>query len=293
MVQCGLLLCPEHEAPTPGGAPLARGRRRETMPRPVSKPIGGTFKPLLGLDHVARSEPILAAPVLPQCDQLGAGAYRPHHLVELVFAVAVPERELRQVAPRERGLLARDRVERDLRPGDDLLAILARNPGMVLNPLGILAPTEPARSCRPDLVLRLKVDALRLQRAMIDMCIDIQFGQTRVDMIGPRDPPFLQQRVAVPVAHLLPEPLRANLAHRQHDMRVRLGFAVLAPVPMHIEVRDHAAFDELLLDEIAGELHALRLVHFARNRELDLTGKLRVLALFPCLHLVPQGRTIV
>jgi hypothetical protein len=49
----------------------------------------------------------------------------------------VAERELRQVAPRERRLLARDRIERDLRIGDDLLAILARDPGMVLDPLGL------------------------------------------------------------------------------------------------------------------------------------------------------------
>src|SRR3546814_12369059 len=66
--------------------------------------------------------------------------------------------------------------------------------------------------------------------------------------------PFLQQRRAVPLAHLLAEALRANLAHRQHDMRVRLGLPVLAHVPKYIHVRDHAAFDELLFDKIAGEL---------------------------------------
>src|SRR3546814_8272517 len=47
-------------------------------------------------------------------------------------------------------------------------------------------------------------------------------------MIGPGHAPFLQQRRAVPLAHLLAEALRANLAHRQHDMRVRLGLPVLA-----------------------------------------------------------------
>jgi hypothetical protein len=76
-------------------------------------------------------------------------------------------------------------------------------------------------------------------------------------------------------------------------MRVGLGLAVLAHVPMHIEVRDHAAFDELLFDKLAGERDALRLVHLARNRELDLAGKLRVLALLARLDLVPQGRAIV
>src|SRR3546814_13515634 len=62
-------------------------------------------------------------------------------------------------------------------------------------------------------------------------------------------------------------------------MRVRLGLAVLAHVPMHIEVGHHAAFDELLFDELAGELDALLLVQLARNRELDFAGKLPVLAL--------------
>src|SRR3546814_6244820 len=72
-------------------------------------------------------------------------------------------------------------------------------------------------------------------------------------MTGPGHAPFLQQRRAVPLAHLLAEALRANLAHRQHDMRVRLGLPVLAHVPMYIHVRDHAAFDELPFDKIAGE----------------------------------------
>ena len=76
-------------------------------------------------------------------------------------------------------------------------------------------------------------------------------------------------------------------------MRVRLRLPVLAHVPMHIEVRDHAAFDELLFDEIAGKLDALLLVHLAWNRELHLAGKLRVLAFFTGLDLVPQGRAIV
>src|SRR3546814_4745070 len=70
----------------------------------------------------------------------------------------MPDRELRQVAPRERRLLARDRVERDLRIGDDLLAILPRDPGMVLDPLGLKPLFGHTRRRRPDLVLRLKLD---------------------------------------------------------------------------------------------------------------------------------------
>src|SRR3546814_3029946 len=69
-------------------------------------------------------------------------------------------------------------------------------------------------------------------------------------------------------------------------MRVRLGLPVLSPFPMYIHVRDHAAFDELLFDKIAGELDALLLVQLERNRELHLARQLRVLALLAGLNLV-------
>jgi len=62
---------------------------------------------------------------------------------------------------------------------------------------------------------------------------------------------------------------------------------------MHVHVRDHAAIDKLLFHKVLRELDPLLLVHLARNRELHLTGKLRVLALLACLHLVPQGRAVV
>src|SRR3546814_7287156 len=73
------------------------------------------------------------------------------------------------------------------------------------------------------LMLLLKVDALRLQRPVIDAGVDIQLGQALIDVIGPRLAPFLQERRGVPLAHLLSEALRPYLAHRQHDMRVGLG----------------------------------------------------------------------
>jgi hypothetical protein len=51
---------------------------------------------------------------------------------------------------------------------------------------------------------------------------------------------------------------------------------------------DHAAFDELLFDEIARERRPA--ADSARaNRELDFAGKLRVLALLAGPNLVPQG----
>ena len=136
---------------------------------------------------------------------------------------------------------------------------------MILDPLGLKPLFGHPRCCRPDLVLGLKVDALRLQAAMIDPRINIQLGQPLVDMIGPCLAPLLQERVTVPLPHLLAEPLRPYLAHRQHDMGVRLWLAVLPHVPMHVHVRDHAAFDELLFDKLAGERDALLLVQLARD----------------------------
>jgi hypothetical protein len=70
-------------------------------------------------------------------------------------------------------------------------------------------------------------------------------------------------------------------------MGMGLGLAILAHIPMHIEVRDHAAFHELLGHKVARQADALLPVHLARNREFHLTGKLRVLADLASLDLVP------
>src|SRR3546814_11419521 len=52
MLQRGLLLTPQHQAPTPGGVPLPRKRHcRETMPLPCPTPTGAPPHPLPGLDH--------------------------------------------------------------------------------------------------------------------------------------------------------------------------------------------------------------------------------------------------
>src|SRR3546814_581902 len=110
-------------------------------------------------------------------------------------------------------------------------------------------------------------------------------------MIGPRLAPLLQQRRAVPPAHLLAEALQPYLAHRQHDMRVWLGLPVLSQVPMHVHVRDHAALDKLLFEKIAGEPDALFLFQLTRQRELDFPGKLPVLAFPAPPATAPGGST--
>src|SRR3546814_10327698 len=59
MRQGVLLLASQRKASTLGGvSPPHLRRRRETMPRPIRKPIAGLAQPLLGVDHVARREPI-------------------------------------------------------------------------------------------------------------------------------------------------------------------------------------------------------------------------------------------
>ena len=68
---------------------------------------------------------------------------------------------------------------------------------------------------------------------------------------------------------------------------MRLRLAVAADVPVHVEVSDHPAGDELLGDKLAGERDALLAGQFARDGELDLAGELRVSALFGRLDFVP------
>lgn len=123
---------------------------------------------------------------------------------------------------------------------------------------------------------------------MIDPRIDIQLGEAFVHMGFPRLSPALQKLRAVPLAHLLAEPIWPHRAHRQHHMRVGLGAAILAHVPMHIEVRDHAALYELSFHEITRELDALRLVHLPRDSELHLAGKLGILANLEGFDIVPE-----
>src|SRR3546814_10231761 len=83
-----------------------------------------------------------------------------------------------------------------------------------------------SRCVGADLVLRFEVDSLRLQGAMIDARIDIERDEPFVDMLRPGLAPMGQQFGAVPITDLGTELGRsvfadADLAHRQHDMRVR------------------------------------------------------------------------
>ena len=66
------------------------------------------------------------------------------------------------------------------------------------------------------------------------------------------------------------------------------GHAVLAHIPMHVEIGDHAQTYELRPRKVAGEFNALRLRQLARNGEFHFAGKLSVLADFERLDIVPE-----
>ena len=161
---------------------------------------------LFGLDHLAGGEAVLAASVPAQFDQIGRAAHRAHDLVELVDPVAVPVREHRHVAPREGRLLMRDGVERHGGIGDDPRAVVARDLAVHFRAVGGLDPFAlDALRGRADLALRLQRDALRLQAAMVDARVDVEFGQPLVGQLGPAFAPTLDHLGAVPVPHLRAE----------------------------------------------------------------------------------------
>lgn len=70
-------------------------------------------------------------------------------------------------------------------------------------------------------------------------------------------------------------------------MGMRFWTAILCPVPMHIEIGDHASADELGLNEVARQLDALRLAEFTREGKLHLAGQLRILPYLEGLYVVP------
>jgi len=141
---------------------------------------------------------------------------------------------------------------------------------------------------RADLVLGLQRDALRFQAAMVDPRVDVEFRQPLIGKLGPAFAPTLDHLRSVPVPHLRAETVLVRRPHRQHDMGMRFGHAVLAHIPMHIEIGDHAPIHEFAPSEVAGQFDALRLTHLARDGEFDLAGKLGVLADFERLDFVPE-----
>ena len=71
-------------------------------------------------------------------------------------------------------------------------------------------------------------------------------------------------------------------------MGVGLGLTVRADVPVHIEIGDHAAVDELPFDKVARQFDALCPCQLAGDGELDLAGKLGIFALLGRLDRIPK-----
>jgi hypothetical protein len=244
-------------------------------------------------DHGADCEPILAAGVLAEFNQIGRPAHRAHDLVELVEPVAVTMRKPRHVAPREGRLLVGDRVKPKGGIGDDPCAIVPRDVAVHLGAVSfdlcaIDAPKLDPFGGRADLALWLQRDALGFQTAMVDASVDVEFGQALIGDLGPAFTPALHHLGGVPLPHL---PAKAVLVHRphgQHDMGMGLGHAVLGHVPMHIEIGDHAPIDEFAPNEGAGQFDALALTHLAWNGKFDLAGKLGIFPDFEGLDIVPE-----
>ena len=188
----------------------------------------------------------------------------------------------------ESGLLVRDHIKRYARISNDPRTIALGDGAVFLDAFGLKPSALHARGGRADLVLRLQANALCLKTAMIDPRIDIELGQPLIDVLSPTFAPVLDEFGAVPVAHLRSEAVAIDLAHRQHDVRVRLGETIRADIPVHIQIGDHAPIDKLALNKVTGEGDALFLVQLARDRKLDLARELRVLALLGCLDRVPQ-----
>ena len=204
----------------------------------------------------------------------------------------MPVHEPRQVLPGERALLPGDRRQHQIRIGDDPRPVAPRDLQMLRGPLGILAPVFPPRPGRADLVLRLQRNPLRVIGPMIDPQIMPKLRQPLVRQRCPPLPPFQQQLRPVPLPDLPAETVRPDRARRQHHMRMRLRLSVRSDIPMHVQVRHHPAIDELLAHEIPRQPDAVCLRHLARNRELHLTGKLRIATHLNPLHLVPQHRPV-
>jgi hypothetical protein len=150
-------------------------------------------------------------------------------LAELLDLVTVPMGEHRPIPARESRLLVRDGVQRNGRIGDDPRAVVAGDLAVQFGAVCRLnAFTLDALCGRADLALRLQCDALFFQAAMVDACVNVEFGKAFVGKLGPAFPPELDHFGAVPLPHLRAETVLVHGPHGQHDIGVGLGQAILA-----------------------------------------------------------------
>jgi hypothetical protein len=237
---------------------------------------------LFRLDHQARGEAILAASVLAEFDQIWGATHRAHDVVKLVEPVAVPVRELGDVALRKGRLLMCDRVQGEGGIGDDPHPIAASDLSVHFGAIGL---SSFALDARPS---------IRLAGAPIWLCgsspmpwasrlrwsIRASMSRSASRSLA-TSAQLLRQRSTISVRFqsrtFWPKPLSPT--ERMVIMTWGMGFrhAVFAHIPMHVEIGDHAPIDEFAPNEVADELDALSLGHLAGNGELDLAGK-------PCIR---------
>jgi len=86
--------------------------------------------------------------------------------------------QLREVRARERALLLRQRLQRQLGLSQQPLAVAARDRAVLLGALGVFAAHRATGASRADLVLRLEVDAARGVRAVIDANVQVRLRRT-------------------------------------------------------------------------------------------------------------------
>ena len=113
--------------------------------------------------------------------------------------------------------------------------------------LGSDAAPLHLRHLRADVDLRDSLDALLGQRAMVNAHAVPCPLQSLIGLHFPSLAPVLQKRFVVPTAVFLAETIRANVAHGQQNMGVR----VLALGVVDGNVGHHASIHELATGEAA------------------------------------------
>jgi hypothetical protein len=211
--------------------------------------------------EVNRSSPF---PVLPQRHQLGR-RHRAHSGIELVLAVAVPDGRTSPGRGRERRLLPRDRVQCDPRLAM-IFSPFARAIRAWSSTRSASSPCSGIRdACRPDLVLRLKLDPLRRQCAMVDPRINIELGKPFVDMIGPRLAPPFKSSALFHSRTFWPNPSGPTSRIDSMTCACGLGWPSLPMSQCTLRSATMPRSTNCLFDEIARQLDALRLIQLARN----------------------------
>ena len=140
--------------------------------------------------------------------------------------------------------------------------------------------------------LRHALDALRIQCPVVDAAAYAGTLKRSIRVLLPALTPRLQQRLVVPLAHLLPEPVAGDGAHGEHDVRVVVSVVALASGFVDAQISDHASRHKLGLDKLADQVEPLRRIQFGRQGNVNFACDLGILPLFNGLDCVPQCRAI-